>query len=55
MRSELEGMRLTALQKRAVSEGLPVEVVEEAMDGDDPKSSLVTLTVELVSSRVARR
>jgi hypothetical protein len=44
-------MRLTALQKRAVSEGVLADAVEDAMDGDDPRSSLVTLIIQLASSR----
>jgi hypothetical protein len=51
LRSELEGMRLKALERRAVSEGVPADAVDDAMDGDDPKSSLVTLIIELPSSR----
>ena len=44
-------MRLTALQKRAVSEGVSAHAVEGAMDGDDPKAALIALIVELASSR----
>ena len=51
LRSELAGMRLKALERRAVSEGLDTDAVEDAMDGDDPKSSLIGLIVELALSR----
>eukprot|EP01045_Picozoa_sp_COSAG04_P012082 COSAG04_NODE_800_length_10199_cov_36.147327_1_plen_2772_part_10 len=51
LRSELQSMRLTALQKRAVSEGVSADVVDDAMDGDDPKASLIALIVELASCR----
>ena len=49
--SELAGMRLMALQKRAVSEGVDANTVDDAMDGDDPKAALISLIVEAVSSR----
>jgi male-specific lethal 1 len=55
LRSELEEMRLTALQKRAVSEGVSADAVDGAMDGDDPKSSLVALIIELASTHFAQR
>ena len=55
LRSALEAMRLTALQKRAVSEGVPPDAVEHAMDGDDPKASLIRLIVESASRRGADR
>eukprot|EP01045_Picozoa_sp_COSAG04_P056458 COSAG04_NODE_26370_length_295_cov_1.117347_1_plen_98_part_11 len=51
LRSELEAMRLTALNKRASSEGIPADAVDGAMDCDDPKASLIVLIVEAVSSR----
>eukprot|EP01045_Picozoa_sp_COSAG04_P003104 COSAG04_NODE_122_length_24803_cov_180.609415_6_plen_2065_part_01 len=51
LRMELEVMRLTALQKRAVAEGVSSDAVDDAMDSDDPKASLVSLIVEVVSSR----
>ena len=55
LRSELEGLRLSAVQKRAVSEGVPPDAVEHAMDGDDPKASLIRLIVESASRRGADR
>eukprot|EP01045_Picozoa_sp_COSAG04_P003103 COSAG04_NODE_122_length_24803_cov_180.609415_5_plen_2220_part_00 len=51
LRSELGAMRLTALNKRAASEGIPLDDVDGAMDCDDPKASLIVLIVEAVSSR----
>ena len=44
-------MRLKALERRAVSEGVGTEFVEGAMDGDDPKASLIALIVEMASRR----
>ena len=38
--SELRGMRVMALQKRATSERVSAEALESAMDSDDPKGSL---------------
>ena len=55
LRSELEGLRLSAVQKRAVSEGVPPDAVEDAVDGDDPKASLIRLIVESASRRGADR
>ena len=51
LRSELDAMRLGALQKRAASEGVSADAVDDAMDGDDPKASLIALIVELASNR----
>ena len=51
LRSELATMRLMALHKRALSEGVSADAVEDAMDGDDPKSLLVALILEVASSR----
>ena len=44
-------MRLKVLEQRAVSEGVPADAVEDAMDHDTPRSSLLRLIVELASSR----
>ena len=44
-------MRVMALQKRAVSDGVSAAVVEDAMDDDDSKASLIDLIVAVVSSR----
>jgi hypothetical protein len=49
LRSELEGMRVAALQRRAVSEGAPADAVDDVMDSDDPRSSLMALIIELAS------
>eukprot|EP01045_Picozoa_sp_COSAG04_P020655 COSAG04_NODE_2136_length_4725_cov_8.089710_5_plen_950_part_01 len=51
LRAELGGMRVSALQKRAVSEGAPADAVEGAMDSDDPKAALVALVAEIASRR----
>ena len=51
LRSELAAMRLTALQKRATSEGVDADAVDVGMDGDDPKASLISLIVEAASRR----
>eukprot|EP01045_Picozoa_sp_COSAG04_P003348 COSAG04_NODE_135_length_23774_cov_40.993918_11_plen_2893_part_00 len=51
LRSELEGMRLRGLERRALSEGVSADAVDDAMDGDDPKMSLTALIVDAVSSR----
>ena len=41
----LRGMKLMALQKRAVSGGIDESAVETAMEQDDPKAALVALIV----------
>eukprot|EP01045_Picozoa_sp_COSAG04_P020159 COSAG04_NODE_2035_length_4958_cov_31.505454_1_plen_1643_part_10 len=51
LRSELEGLRLRALERRALSEGLSADVVDDAMDGEDPKTLLIALIVETAASR----
>eukprot|EP01043_Picozoa_sp_COSAG02_P104325 COSAG02_NODE_40316_length_407_cov_0.412338_1_plen_116_part_01 len=51
LRLELVDMRLKALERRAASEGADTDAVEDAMDGDDPKASLIALIVEVTSSR----
>ena len=44
-------MRLRALERRALSEGVSNDAVDDAMDGDDPKAALIALIVEAASSR----
>ena len=43
MRVQLEGMKPSALQKRAIDEGCDERAVDEAMDSDDPRYHLVAL------------
>ena len=47
-------MRLKVLERRAVSEGVPADAVEDAMDHDNPKRSLVRLIIALASGRGPR-
>eukprot|EP01045_Picozoa_sp_COSAG04_P014482 COSAG04_NODE_1088_length_8335_cov_16.006071_2_plen_1430_part_00 len=51
LRTELEAMRVRALERRALSEGVSADAVDDAMDSDAPKTSLTTLIVELALSR----
>eukprot|EP01045_Picozoa_sp_COSAG04_P006490 COSAG04_NODE_320_length_16877_cov_26.485401_1_plen_4766_part_00 len=51
LRSELQSLRVVALQRRAASEGVSANAIEDAMDGDDPKASLIEMIVELASKR----
>ena len=51
LRSELGTLRVKALERRAESEGVLPDAVEDALDGDDPKASLIALIVDIVSSR----
>ena len=48
---ELQGLKLRALSKRALSMGIDAESVEGAMDADDGKAALVGLIVEVESLR----
>ena len=48
---ELQGVRLMALHKRALSEGVTSAEAEEAMDHDDPKGAVIRLIVEAEASR----
>lgn len=43
LRLELDGLRMMALQKRAISEGVDGPSLEDAMDSDDPKNGVITL------------
>ena len=44
---ELRGLKLMALQKRALSAGVAGEAVEDALEAADPRSALVGLIVEV--------
>ena len=46
LRTELGGMRTMALHRRAVSEAVDADSLEDAMDSDDPKASLIELIVD---------
>jgi hypothetical protein len=55
LRAELQPLKLTALRKRALAEGIAKAAVEEAMDAnDDPKEALRVLIVEMQRSRGPR-
>ena len=42
-------MRMMALQRRAVAEGLGSDKIDDAMESDDPKAALISLLVEASS------
>ena len=46
LRAELRGMRLAALHKRAVKEGVGPDAIDAAMDADDAKGALAKLIVQ---------
>ena len=54
LRSELEGLKLGALSKRARGEGMGAEEIEEAMEAEDPKAALVEVILRTHSSPQAR-
>ena len=45
LRSELDGLRMMALHRRAQTEGVPVLSIEEAMETDAPKAQLIALVL----------
>ena len=53
LQEELRALRLRALEKRALAEGVGAEAVEEALDSDAPKPELVALIVRAAASTAA--
>ena len=47
---ELEGLRVMALQRRALTEGIDESHIEDAMDGNDPKQALIALLLQQCAS-----
>ena len=47
LRLELQGMKIMALHKRALSMGVGAEMADEAMDADDAKAAVIGLMVWL--------
>jgi hypothetical protein len=46
LRAELAGLRLSALEKRAQTDGVDTESITEALDSDDPCAALVALVID---------
>jgi hypothetical protein len=46
LREELQAMRVTALQKRAQSQGISEGQIEDAIDSDSPKGNLIELIMK---------
>jgi hypothetical protein len=53
LRAELAGLRLRALQQRALEVGAEEHKIDEAFDGDDVKGNLVALIVSRVAAGAA--
>eukprot|EP01051_Picozoa_sp_SAG22_P020594 SAG22_NODE_4224_length_1337_cov_1.051696_1_plen_445_part_11 len=51
LNNELNGMRLAALHKRALAEGIAPDALEDAMDADDPKTAMIAAIVDAASRR----
>ena len=51
LRAELQGMRVMALHKRALSDGADETAVDGAMDSDDPKEATIELLIQASTSR----
>ena len=45
LRRELDGLKLGAINKRAIAEGVDDDTIEAAMDSDDPKAALIDALV----------
>lgn len=45
LRAELDRLRLGAINKRAMAEGIDGDAIEAAMDSDDPKAALIDVIV----------
>ena len=52
LRSELEAMRLKALQARAAAEGIGEDAVDDALEEENAKAALVALILEHAAKRV---
>ena len=52
LRSELEAMRLKALQARAAAEGIGEDAVDDALEEENPKTALVELILGHVDKRL---
>eukprot|EP01046_Picozoa_sp_COSAG06_P000011 COSAG06_NODE_1_length_58652_cov_31.600967_11_plen_3079_part_00 len=48
LKSDLDAMKTTALRKRAIAENMDPEVLDEALDSDEPKQALVELLLRHV-------
>ena len=46
LREELQGLKVTALSRRAASEGVHQEQIDEAVDDEQPKESLIALILD---------
>ena len=45
LRKELNGLKLGAINKRAMAEGVDDDAIEAAMDSDDPRAALIDALV----------
>lgn len=52
--SELQGLKVSALRKRAATEGVGGEIIEEAEDSDDPKPAIIKLICDHRDHRIQR-
>ena len=52
-RAELEGLKPTALRKRAIEEGAEEDAADEAFESDDPKEALIALILQTKASGAA--
>eukprot|EP01051_Picozoa_sp_SAG22_P036454 SAG22_NODE_17670_length_300_cov_1.288557_1_plen_95_part_10 len=51
LQHELDGMRVSALRKRAVKAHINADLLEEALDAHDSKAALIQLIIDDASSR----
>eukprot|EP01051_Picozoa_sp_SAG22_P015044 SAG22_NODE_1914_length_3320_cov_3.030418_2_plen_205_part_00 len=50
LQKELQGMKLMALHKRAIAEGVPSDAVDDAMETSQPKQEVIALLVAQLSA-----
>lgn len=53
LRGELQALKVMALQKRLIAEGVSAEVIEDVMESDQPKKQLVTLLLNCLGPTMA--
>ena len=51
LRTQLQNLRLKQLRRRAGAEGLDEDSIDDALDSDNPKASLIDLVIDRLVSR----
>jgi hypothetical protein len=53
-RAELVGLKLSALRRRAIADGIDSELLDDAADGDDERASLIEAIVDRCSREMSK-